>query len=205
MDRRPPAAVVFDLGGVLLDWDPRHLYRTLFDDAGAMEAFLAEIDFYGWNRHQDWGRPFADAVGVLCAAFPQHTDLIRIYPERYQETIARAIEPTVAVLERLQRTGTPLYALTNFPRGKIDETRQRFPFLEHFADIVVSGEENVAKPDPRIYELLLQRAGRSASECVFIDDSAPNVEAAVSLGFDALQFTGADKLAAELRARHLPV
>ena len=203
MHFRKPTAVVFDLGGVLLDWNPRHLYRTLFADTAAMEAFLAEIDFYGWNRHQDWGRPFAEAVEALCADFPQHCDLIRIYPVRYQDSIAGAMMPTVALLARLRKAKIPLFALTNFPAGKFAETRERFPFLGWFRDVVVSGEERLAKPDPRVYHLLLDRIARPAQESLFIDDSIANVEAAAAVGFDAINFTGADRLEHELRSRGL--
>ncbi len=194
--------IIFDLGGVLLDWDPRYVYREVFNgDEAAVEAFLAEIDFYGWNRHQDAGRPFEEAVEVLCAQYPHHCELIRMYPRRYVDSFGGAIEPTVALLRRLKDAGWPLFALTNFPAGRFDDTRKRFPFLDWFDGAVVSGEVRLAKPDPRIYQLALERAGRTAQECVFIDDVEANVAAAAALGIDAIRFESAHQLAGELSRR----
>jgi 2-haloacid dehalogenase len=194
--------IIFDLGGVLLDWDPRYVYRDVFNgDNAAVEAFLAEIDFYGWNRHQDAGRSFEDAVEALCAEYPQHCELIRMYPRRYVDSFGGAIEPTVALLRQLKDAGWPLYALTNFPPGRYDDTRKRFPFLDWFDGAVVSGEVRMAKPDPRIYQLALERAGCAAGECVFIDDVEANVTAAAGLGIDAIRFESAPQLAGELARR----
>lgn len=194
--------IIFDLGGVLLDWDPRYVYREVFNgDDAAVEAFLAEIDFYGWNRHQDAGRPFEEAVEALCAKYPQHCELIRIYPRRYVDSFGGAIEPTVALLRRLKDAGWRLFALTNFPPDRFEATRKRFPFLELFEGVVVSGDVQLAKPDPRIYQLALERAGSAAGECVFIDDVEENVVAAAGLGIDAIQFKSAEQLAEELTRR----
>lgn len=195
-------AIIFDLGGVLLDWDPRYVYREVFNgDDAAVEAFLAEIDFYGWNRHQDAGRSFDEAVEVLCAEYPQHCELIRMYPRRYVDSFGGAIEPTVAILHRLKDAGWRLFALTNFPPDRFDATRKRFPFLDLFDGVVVSGEVRLAKPDPRIYQLALDRAGCAAGECVFIDDVEVNVAAAAGLGIDAIRFESAEQLAREFGRR----
>ena len=202
MTDHPIKAIIFDLGGVLLDWDPRHVYRDVFGgDEAAVESFLSEIDFYGWNQHQDAGRTFDDAAEALCAQHPRWCEQIRIYGQRYVHSFGGALEPTVAILRQLKAAGWPLYALSNFPPGKFDETRARFDFLNLFDDTVISGEVKLTKPDPRIYKLALERTGRRAEQCVFIDDVPVNVAAAASLGIDAIRFETAEQLSGELRRR----
>ncbi len=191
-------AVVFDLGGVLIDWDPRYLYRTLFDDEAAMEEFLATVTTQDWNRAQDSGRPFAEAIEELVERHPEKRDLIEAYWRRWPETLGDAIEPTVALLHELRSTGVRLYALSNWSGETFPLARPRYPFLEWFDGIVISGDERLAKPDPRIFEVLLERYGLSPAETLFIDDHAPNVEAAAALGFTALRFIGAADLRADL-------
>ena len=192
------SAVVFDLGGVLIDWDPRYLYRTLFDDEVAMEEFLATVTTQEWNRAQDAGRPWADAVEELATRHPEKRDLIEAYWRRWPETLGEAIEPTVALLDELRSTGIRLYALSNWSGETFPLARPRYPFLEWFDGIVISGDERLAKPDPRIFDVLLERYGLAAAETLFIDDHAPNVEAAAALGFAALQFVAATDIRAEL-------
>lgn len=199
-----PRAVVFDLGGVLIDWDPRHLYRKLFDDAAAMEHFLAEICSPDWNRGFDAGRPFAEGVAELSARHPDRAELIAAFHTRWGEMVAGPIAGTVAHLEALARAGVPLFALTNWSAETFPIARGRFAFLRHFGDIVVSGEVGLVKPDARIYALLLERIGRPPDACLFIDDSAANVEAARVIGLDAVRFEDAARLGAELARRGLP-
>ena len=191
-------AVVFDLGGVLIDWDPRYLYRTLFDDEAAMEEFLATVTTQEWNGAQDAGRPWADAIEELAERHPGQRDLIEAYWRRWPETLGDAIEPNVALLDELRSTGVRLYALSNWSGETFPLARPRYPFLEWFDGIVISGDERLAKPDPRIFGLLLERYGMSAAETLFIDDHVPNVEAATALGFTALRFVGAAELRADL-------
>lgn len=191
-------AVVFDLGGVLIDWDPRYLYRTLFDDEAAMEEFLATIKTQDWNRAQDAGRPWAEAVEELAQRHPEKRDLIEAYWRRWPETLGDAIQPTVALLDELRSTGIRLYALSNWSGETFPMARPRYPFLEWFDGIVISGDERLAKPDSRIFEVLLERYGLAAAETLFIDDHVPNVEAAAALGFTALRFVGATDLRADL-------
>jgi len=199
---KPKRAIIFDLGGVLLDWDPRNVYRDVFGgDEAAVERFLAEIDFYGWNRHQDAGRTFEDAADALCAAHPQWCAEIRIYGQRYISSFGGAIEPTVAILRRLKSDGWPLYALSNFPPNRFAQTCERFDFLRLFDDVVISGEVKLAKPDPRIYHLAVSRAGRRAEECIFIDDVTENIAAAAAIGIDAIRFESAEQLRGELSRR----
>jgi 2-haloacid dehalogenase len=192
------SAVVFDLGGVLIDWDPRYLYRTLFDDEAAMEEFLATVTTQQWNHAQDAGRPWAEAIEELAEQHPGKRDLIEAYWRRWPETLGDAIEPTVAILHDLRSTGVRLYVLSNWSGETFPIARPRYPFLEWFDGIVISGDERLAKPDPRIFKILLERYGLSAAETLFIDDYAPNVEAAAALGFIAVRFTDAPSLRTDL-------
>jgi 2-haloacid dehalogenase len=196
-----PEVIVFDFGGVLLDWNPRHLYRKLIADEAEMERFLAEVCTPAWNLQQDAGRSFADAVAELTAQFPAQAELIRAYDARWSEMIRGPIAGTIAILEELSTAGYPLYGLTNWSAEKFAETQPRYPFFQLFEHIVVSGAVKLIKPNPRIYQLLLERIGRPASACLFIDDSVPNVEAAQRLGFDAVHFESPDQLRAKLAQR----
>ena len=195
----PIAAVVFDLGGVLIDWDPRYLYRDLIEDEAEMEHFLATVTTPEWNRAQDAGRPWAEAVEELVRRHPERRDLIEAYWLRWHETLGDAIQPTVAVLDELRGTGLRLFALTNWSGETFPVARPRFPFLEWFEGIVVSGDERLIKPDPEIFHLLVERYGVDPETTVFIDDAADNVAAARALGFRAIRFVDAPTLRADLR------
>lgn len=197
---RPVDTVVFDIGGVLIDWNPRHLYRRLFADEAEMERFLAEVVHHDWNLAQDAGRSWPEAIAEAVARHPDRAALIRAYRERWPEMISGAIDGTVDVLERLHRQGTPLYAITNWAADTFAETRGRFPFLGRFRDVVVSGTERVIKPDPRIYRILAERAGIDLARAVFVDDSPKNVAGAEAVGMRGLLFTDPDRLAADLAA-----
>ncbi|MEW5974165.1 MAG: HAD family phosphatase [Acidobacteriota bacterium] len=192
-------AIVFDFGGVVIDWDPRYLFRKLFDgNANAVEPFLTEIGFVEWNHKQDEGRPFAVAVNELCRRFPQHADRIRAYDQRWLESIGGPIEGTIQILRSLKDAGYVLLGLTNWSGEKFPLVRSRYPFFDWFDTIVVSGEEGLAKPDPQIFQLLLQRSNRQAGECLFIDDSETNVAVARQLGFHAIRFQSSPQLRLEL-------
>jgi 2-haloacid dehalogenase len=196
-------AVVFDLGGVLIDWDPRHLYRKLLADEAAVEEFLATVCTPEWNAGLDRGRPFAEGVAELVERHPEHAAAIAAYHERWPEMVAGDIPGTVEVLAELRAAGVPLYALTNWSAETFAITRGRFEFLEWFDGLLVSGEERVTKPDPAIFQLLLDRFGLDPTATVFVDDSEANVAAARRLGFDAIGFTGHEELRRELVARRL--
>ena len=197
-DAAPPAAVVFDLGGVLIDWNPRYLYRKLFDDEAAMESFLADVVSPEWNGQQDAGRTWAEAVEVLTREHPAQRDLIAAYWHRWQETLGDAIAPTVEILEELREAGVRLFALSNWSAETFPVARPRYPFLESFDGIVISGEEKVAKPDPRIFRHLLDRYELEPAATVFIDDSEANVRAAAAQGLIALRFEDAATLRDDL-------
>ncbi len=193
----PPVAVVFDLGGVLVHWDPRHLYRRLLPDDG-IEDFFAEVDFAAWNRRADGGARWADLVAEHSRRFPHRAELLAAYPARFAETLVGEVAGTVEVLHDLHREGVRLLALTNWSAETFPHARGRFPFLELFEDVVVSGVEGVMKPDPAVFRLLLDRHGLPAGRTVFVDDSAVNVEAAGRAGMVGLRFVGADDLRDDL-------
>jgi 2-haloacid dehalogenase len=195
----PKVAVVFDLGGVLIDWDPRHLYRKLFDDEDEMEHFLATVTTAEWNRAQDAGRSWAEAVDELVRRHPDRRELIEAYAERWHEMLGDPIQPAVEVLDELRGTGIRLLALTNWSGETFPIARPRFPFLEWFDGIVVSGDERLIKPDPAIFRVLVERYGVEPATTVFIDDSPDNVAAARELGFAAVRFTDGPTLRADLR------
>lgn len=193
-------AIVFDLGGVLIDWDPRHMYRSVFDDETEMEHFLTEIATLKWNSQHDAGLPWAEGVANLSDEHPEYAHLIELYQQRWIEMLKGPIEGTVAILARLKATGHELHALTNWSSETFPIALARYEFLSWFEHIVVSGEEKVIKPDPDIYEILLERIGRNAYECVFIDDSMKNIEAARQLGFAGIHFISPEQLASDLAA-----
>jgi 2-haloacid dehalogenase len=197
---RPGRSIaVFDLGGVLLDWNPRHLYRKLFaGDEAAMEHFLATVCTHEWNRCQDAGRSFAEGGRLLTAEHPDKVELIDAYGARFDEMIAGPIAGMVEILAELRDRGTPLYGLTNWSAETYPPARERFAFLSWFRGILVSGEVGVIKPDPRIFEVLIERFAINPENAVYIDDVEANVAAAQSFGIHAIQFTTPARLRREL-------
>ena len=194
-----PTTVVFDVGNVLLRWDPRNLYRTIFDDDAMMETFLSTVCTGQWNLEQDRGRDWDEAVALLVKEHPTHETPIRAFHERWEETVSGVIEENVALLGRLREAGVPNYCITNFSGPKFELSQARYPFLKGFDGIIVSGDEKVLKPEPDIYNLLLNRYGLEAEDCIFIDDSQANVEGARAVGMHAIHFVEPMDLAAELR------
>lgn len=186
--------VVFDLGGVLIDWDPRHLYRKLIDNENSIERFLSEICTSAWNERQDAGRPWHEAIAELVERAPEHGPLIEAYWQRWPEMLGGPIEATVGIAAELRRRGVPLYGLTNWSAETFPFARQRFDFIDWFDGIVVSGEAGVIKPSPEIFRILLERFDLRADDAVFVDDNLRNVEAAAALGIDAHHFGSADVL-----------
>jgi 2-haloacid dehalogenase len=199
-------AITFDLGGVLIDWNPRHLYRKLYgaDEAG-MERLLTDVCNPEWNAQLDAGRPLAEAVAELAAAHPDQAEMIVAYGQRWDEMLGPAFEETVAILREVRAAGYPTYALSNWSAETFEVTRRRYPFLDEMDGILISGEVGVGKPDPAIFRAFLARFGLTAGETVFIDDWDRNVATASSLGIVAIQFKGAAKLRADLRALGLPL
>ena len=201
---RPPVrAVLFDLGGVLVDWDPRHLYRRLFPDEAAMEVFLATVCTQDWNEEQDAGRRFCEGVELLIAQHPQHAAEIRAYDLRWAEMLGGPIKETVAMLAELRGRAVPLFALTNWSAEKFPLARARFGFLEWFDGIIVSGEERIKKPDPRIFRLAIERFGLTPAQTLYVDDSTRNIAAAEQLGLCTHHFVEATALRRVFVAAHL--
>ncbi len=197
------SVVVFDLGGVLIDWNPRHLYRKLFADDAAMEEFLSTVCTQAWNERQDAGRTFAEATALLREQHPHHAELIEAYGARFDEMMKGPIEGSVAILETLHRRGVPLYALSNWSRETFPLAERRFEFLRRFRGVVISGHEGVIKPDPRIFRILLERHRIAPEGAVYIDDNPRNAEAARALGIHGIHFTHPDKLRRELEGLRL--
>jgi 2-haloacid dehalogenase len=188
-------ALVFDFGGVLIDWNPRYLYRKVFNnDEKSVERFFNEVGFFEWNQLQDAGRPFSEAVSDLCARHPQHCDLIRLYDERYEESIGGPIAASVEILRKLHAAGYHLFGLSNWPAEKFQVVRHKYDFFSWFDAIIISGEVRLAKPDPRIFHLLLDRIARPAADCLMIDDSSANIQTAQSLGFRTILFQSPQQL-----------
>ena len=204
----PVDAVVFDLGNVLIDWDPQPAIAAGVGEERA-RAFLSsgEFDFGAWNLQLDAGRTFAEAEQTAIAAYPHLEDEIRSYRTHFAKSLRGEIEGTVAILKQLHGAEIPLIALTNFSAETFPVALDRFDFLDLFEDIIVSGEEGVAKPDPEIFEELESRVRHlgSLDDCIFIDDRLANVQAATVAGMDAIEFTTPAELRADLLVRGLPV
>lgn len=190
--------IVFDFGGVLIDWNPRHVFRQLFEDEEKMEWFLSTVCTDEWNVQQDKGRLLHEGTALLKASHPEHQDLIEAYYGRWEEMLKGEISKTVEILHEL-RKNYKVYGLTNWSAETFPIARERFPFLQVFDGIVVSGEENLIKPDPAIFHLLTERYGVKPDQSVFIDDNIKNVASARTLGFEAIQFTTPDALHTRLR------
>lgn len=197
--------IIFDLGNVLIPWEPRWLFRKLLADEAQVEHFLQEVDFNAWNAAHDAGQPFAVGIEQHGAKHPQHRHLLEAYFERWEESVAAPFEESVSLLHELKAAGFRLLALTNFSTETFPRAQRLYSFLQEFEGVVVSGEEGLIKPDPAIYELLFERYGVEPTRAVFIDDSAANVATAHQLGMHAIHFTGPDMLRGSLRALNLPV
>jgi 2-haloacid dehalogenase len=193
-----PNAVIFDVGKVLFDWEPRYLYERLIGDDRALEAFLATVVTRDWHFQHDAGRPFTETSAELIAEFPQHAELIRAWGPRFNETIRNAIPGMAEIVAELDAAGVPLFAITNFS-GEFWKpfVAQHRDLFDRFRDIVVSGDEKLMKPDPTIYHLALARFGLEPGDAVFVDDNLANVEGANALGIHGVLFTSA----ADFRAR----
>lgn len=196
----PVANVVFDIGNVLIHWDPLRLYTRVFGNRADAERFLSEICTAPWNQEMDRGQLESEAVAERITLFPEWADEIRAWDTDWHEMVAGAIDGSVAILETLRRRGVPDYAISNFAPTRFTETLVRFPFLNGFRDTVVSAQVGLVKPDPAIFRLFLDRNGLTAESCLFVDDVVANVEAARSVGMRAVRFTTPEAFAADLAA-----
>ncbi|WP_375404276.1 HAD family hydrolase [uncultured Sphingomonas sp.] len=194
-----PTAVIFDVGRVLYDWDPRFLYQRLIADDRALDAFLREVVTHDWHFQHDAGRDFAETSAELTALHPHHAELIAAWGPRFLESIGDPVPGMRALVDELEARGVPLYAITNFSHEFWPPFRAReAAMFDRFRDVVVSGAEKLVKPDAAIYRLALDRFGLEAERTVFIDDNAANVAGASDVGLIALHFTGEPKLRGEL-------
>jgi len=197
-------AIIFDYGNVLLEWNPRYVYRHFFpDDPEGMEQFFQEVNFMEWNLQQDKGRPFTEGVAILSKQFPQYEHLIQAYHDRWIDSVGGTITGTVALLKQLKQAGFPLYGLSNWSAETFPYARAKYDFFDLFDDMVISGEVGHVKPDPEIFQIILDKIGRPAQECLLIDDSLLNIQQANKMGFVTIHFESPVHLEKELKQLHL--
>ena len=193
-------AIIFDFGNVFVKWDAHALYKRFFPTPEAVDSFLQEIHFAEWNAHQDAGRPFQEGIAELSAEFPQYAELIQAYDTYWEESITETLDDTIEIAHKLKKAGWKLYLLSNFSAETFPLMLKRYSFLQIFDDIIISGEHKLIKPDPAIYHLTLKRIKREAQECLFIDDSLPNIETAHRLGFHTIHFQTPQQLEKDLES-----
>lgn len=199
-----PLPIVFDLGGVLVDWNPRHLYVPILGEEAA--GFLLErVCTPEWNLGMDAGRPFAEAVAAKAREWPEHAEAVGWWRSRWQEMLRGPIQGTVDLLAALQAAGHPTYALSNWSAETFPVARSLYPFLDSFRDVVISGEHGLVKPDPAFFRLAAARWGIPLEGTPFIDDAPRNVEAARALGMDAIRFEDPGRLRLALEARGIRI
>jgi 2-haloacid dehalogenase len=197
-------AVVFDLGNVLVRWDPYGPFEGRLPRA-AVDAFLRDIDFPAFNHLQDAGRPWAVAREHVRVHLPQHVAAVDLYVEHFRAALPGPVEGSADLVRDVAAAGVRVLGLTNWSAETYHHAEPAAPVIALLEDVVVSGEVGLAKPDPRVYRLLAERCSLDPARTVFLDDSAVNVAAAAAEGFDAVLFTTAASARAELRARHVPV
>jgi 2-haloacid dehalogenase len=196
-------AIVFDLGGVLIDWNPRYVFRKIFNTEAETEWFLENICTMEWNLSIDAGKPFATAVEELCGIHPEWAGQIGAFHLRWAEMLGGEINESVSILREIQSEGYPVYGLTNWSAEAFPIAFNRYKFLQTLDGIVVSGAEHLVKPDPAIFRLLLDRYDLVAGNCLFIDDNLNNVATAAKLGFDTIHFISSSQLHTELQKREI--
>lgn len=192
--------IIFDLGNVLVDWNPDHLYSKVFSDPKRKDYFFKEVCTEAWHAQQDAGRSTREATRELLQKFPEWAEEINAFYGRWQEMFKGPIDGSVAILKSIKESGYKTYALTNWSAELFEEALEQFPFFHWFDGRVVSGEEKLLKPDPRIYKILLDRFSIDPQSAVFIDDRKENVAAATALGIRSIQFTSPEQLREELAA-----
>ncbi|TXE10892.1 HAD family phosphatase [Gelidibacter salicanalis] len=197
--------IIFDLGGVLIDWNPEYVYLDVFQgDRDKMQAFFDTVCTHDWNENQDAGYPLAKATEERIALFPEHEELIKMFYGRWEDMLGEAIEGTVAILKKLiDNKDYKVVALTNWSHETFPIALERFEFLHWFEGIIVSGEEKTRKPFKDIYELTLSRFDIEANRAVFIDDNLRNIIAAKDMGINTILFKDPENLAADLKALNI--
>jgi 2-haloacid dehalogenase len=197
-------AILFDFGNVLLEWNPRYVYRRYFpNDEAAMERFLHEVNFMEWNAQQDKGRAFAEGVAELSKQFPHYADLIQAYHENWRDSIGNHFEGTVQLMKQLKDAGYSIYGLSNWSAETFPIAREQYDFFDLLDDIIISGEVGSIKPEPEIFQIALKRIGKPANQCLFIDDALINIEQARRMGFATIHFQSPEQLKNELHRLQL--
>jgi 2-haloacid dehalogenase len=200
------STIIFDLGGVLIDWNPEYVFRHVIPDAERRRWFFENVATHDWNVEQDAGRPLQEATNALAAQHPEWEEEIRAYYGRWEEMLGGPIDETVELLRELRALGTQrLLAPTNWSAETFPVALERYEFLQWFEGIVVSGTERTRKPFPEIYKILLDRYAVTPHEAVFIDDSLKNVEGAEAVGLRGVHFQSAAEVRAQLAALGVPL
>lgn len=194
----PITTIIFDFGNVFVNWDARNLYKRFFPDLQAVDSFLEEIHFAEWNARQDAGRPFKDGVEELSKQFPQYASLIQAYDTHWEESLTETLHENIEIAKKLKQSGWPLYLLSNFSVEKFEVVKRRHEYLTIFDEMIISGAHKLIKPDPAIFELTLNRINRTANECLFIDDSLSNIQAARNMGFITIHYQSPAQLKRDL-------
>lgn len=194
--------VIFDVGRVLINWDVNPLFLEVIGDQDQVELFLNKTDFFNWNLQLDRGLTYKEGVEISSRKFPEYAHVFDAFNKRWTETVPSAIDGSVAILNQLKTNNIPLYAITNFSAEKWVDACQMYPFLvSSFIDTVVSGEVKITKPDAAIYQKLLDQNHLKAENCIFIDDTKANVDAACALGIDGILFTSSEQFRNDLQIR----
>ncbi len=193
--------IIFDLGGVLIDWDPRYLYRKIFSDREEMEFFLGEVCSLDWSAQMDGEKSFSDAINELIPRYPEYADQIQAYYSRWEEMIKGDIPETVSILAELRNGDYSLAALSNWSSETFPIVNARYEFLDWFDPLIISGMVGLVKPDPEIFHLILCSTGQNASDCIYVDDLAQNIQTAAEIGFDAIHYSSPQQLREELESR----
>ncbi len=191
--------VIFDIGGVLIDWNPRYLYKKLLKDETEIEFFLNNFCTAEWNAQQDAGRSFRDGVAMLQKQYPQYAGLIEAYDRRWEEMLGEADWEAMKILGEIKQNGVPVYALTNWSAEKFPLAKKRYDFLNWFDGILVSGEVGLKKPDLKIFRLILENYQIEAGKAIYLDDVMANIKAADEVGFRTIHFQNAAQLREALR------
>lgn len=191
-------AIIFDFGNVFVNWDARNLYKRFFPNLQAVDSFLEEIHFIEWNARQDAGRSFQEGVAELSAQYPHYAGLIQAYDMYWEESLTETLHENIETAQKLKECGWPLYLLSNFSVEKFEFVKKKYDFLKIFDEMIISGEHKLVKPDPAIFELALKKVHRRAAECLFIDDSLPNIESARRMGFATIHYQSPAQLRRDL-------
>lgn len=193
-------AVIFDYGGVLIDWNPYYLYRKLLVNDTEIARFLQEIDFKTWNYEFDKGYPFEKGIAEMMSKYPQHSELIQTYGERWLETIGVTFDETIQLVKEVKAKGYRVFGLSNWSAEKFKIVRPQYEFFNLFEDMVISGEVRAVKPEPQIYRILLERNHLNAEECLYIDDSEDNIRGGRQVGLNTIQYQSSRLLRDALQA-----